>query len=48
MDDKTILTSEYESREKREEMSSARGVAIGTLFGLCFWLGVFGCFKLLA
>ena len=48
MDDNTVLTTEYESREKREEMASARGVAIGTLFGLCFWLGGFACFKLLA
>jgi len=48
MDDNSFQTTEYASREKREEMASARGVAIGTLFGLCFWLGAFACFKLLA
>jgi hypothetical protein len=48
MDDKKILTTEYESREKREETASARGVAVGAFFGVCFWLGAFGCFRLLA
>ncbi len=48
MDGNTFQTTEYESRVRREGMASARGAVFGMFFGLCFWIGALGCFKLLA